>query len=67
MGGSPALEVLRNAPVIGVDPFDDAGATQGFEPAHMGFDKALGITTRTKPFETSLFEMPARSIDSALH
>src|SRR3546814_9581270 len=65
-GGGAALEVLGDAPLIGVDPLDDPGAAQRLQPAHMGIDEALIIAARNAALKLRLFQMTARSIDAIL-
>src|SRR6266481_4584503 len=36
ISGGPALKILWETPMVGVDPLDDPSPTQRFEPANMG-------------------------------
>src|SRR5713101_9115560 len=44
IGRSPALKILRETPMVGVDPLDDPSPTQRLEPADMGVDEAVMVT-----------------------
>src|SRR3546814_2445346 len=61
IGGGAALEILGDAPLIGVDPLDDPGAAQRLQPAHMGIDEALIIAARNAALKLRLFQMTART------
>ena len=49
VGDGAALELLRDAPLVGVDPLGDPGAVQRLQAAHMGIDIALVAAARTRP------------------
>src|SRR5882672_10816753 len=44
IGRGPALKILRETPMVGVDPLDDPSPTQRFKPADMGVDEAVMVT-----------------------
>ena len=49
--GGALLEIIGDDPVVGVNPLDDTGAPQGFQPAHMRLDIAIVIVIRARePF-----------------
>src|SRR5690606_8665520 len=66
IGGGAALEVVGDAPLVGVDPLGDAGAAERLQPAHMGIDITLIVAARNAALELRLFEMATRPIDAAL-
>ena len=41
MGSGTASQIVRDTPLIRIDPLDDPGATQCLQPAHMGFGAGL--------------------------
>lgn len=66
IGGSTALEVIGNAPLVSVDPFSNASAAQRLQSSDMGIDIALVITAKYTSLELRLFEVAARSVDTIL-
>src|SRR5216684_3496943 len=66
IGGGPALKILRETPMVGVDPLDDPSPTQGLEPANMGVDEAVMVTAGNAAVEPGLLQMAARPIDALL-
>src|SRR5713101_5971336 len=66
IGGDPALKILRETPMVGVDPLDDPGPAQHLEPADMGVDEAVIVAAGNAAVEPRLLQMAARPIDVLL-
>src|SRR5882672_6524939 len=66
IGRGPALKILRETPMVGVDPLDDPSPTQRLEPADMGVDEAVMVTAGNAALEPGLLQMAARPIDAIL-
>src|SRR5229473_222881 len=66
IGRGPALKILRETPMVGVDPLDDPGPAQRLEPADMGVDEAVMVATGNAALEPGLLQMAARPIDAVL-
>src|SRR5712664_2779519 len=66
IGGGPALKILRETPMVGVDPLDDPSPTQRLEPANMGVDEAVMVAAGNAAVEPGLLQMAARPIDPLL-
>src|SRR6267378_5333890 len=66
ISGGPALKILWETPMVGVDPLDDPSPTQRFEPANMGVDEAVMVTAGNAAVEPRLLQMAARPIDAVL-
>src|SRR5258705_4457686 len=64
--GGPALKILRETPVVGVDPLDDPSPTQRLEPADIGVDEAVIVAAGNAAVEPRLLQMAARPIDALL-
>src|SRR5216683_7178460 len=59
MDGGPALKILRETPMVGVDPLDDPGPAQRLEPADMGVDEAVMVAAGNAAVESGLLHMAA--------
>src|SRR6266581_3660138 len=66
ISGGPALKILWETPMVGVDPLDDPSPTQRFEPANMGVDEAVMVAAGNAAVEPRLLQMAARPIDALL-
>src|SRR5712664_3778709 len=66
IGRGLALKILRETPVVGVDPLDDPSPTQRLEPADMGVDEAVMVAAGNAAVESGLLQMAARQIDAVL-
>src|SRR6266481_2538279 len=66
IGRGPVLKILRETPMVGVDPLDDPSPTQRLEPANMGVDEAVMVTAGNAAVEPGLLQMAARPIDAIL-
>src|SRR6266481_1402097 len=66
MGGGPALKILWETPMVGIDPLDDPSPTQRLEPTDMGVDEAVMVAAGNAAVEPGLLQMPARPIDPLL-
>src|SRR5882724_6808319 len=64
--GGPALKILRETPMVGVDPLDDPSPAQRLEPADMGVDEAVMVAAGNAALEPGLLQMAARPIDALL-
>src|SRR6266700_1657458 len=66
IGRGLALKILRETPMVGVDPLDDPSPTQRLEPADMGVDEAVMVAAGNAAVEPRLLQMAARPIDALL-
>src|SRR5713101_4440315 len=66
IGRGPALKILRETPMVGVDPLDDPGPAQRLEPADMGVDEAVMVAAGNAAIEPRLLQMAARPIEAIL-
>src|SRR5713101_2626948 len=66
ISGGPALKILWETPMVGVDPLDDPSPTQRFEPANMGVDEAVMVAAGNAAVEPGLLQMAARPIEAVL-
>src|SRR6266480_5809644 len=66
IGGGPALKILRETPMVGVDPLDDPSPAQRLQPADMGVDEAVMVAAGNAALEPGLLQMAARPIDAVL-
>src|SRR5882757_8600145 len=64
IGRGPALKILRETPMVGVDPLDDPSPSQRFKPADMGVDEAVIVAAENAAVEPGLVQMAARPIDA---
>src|SRR5690606_14764357 len=66
IGRGTVLEILRDAPLVRVDPLDDPCTTQRLQPPDMGIHIALIITARHTARELRLFEMTTWPVNAVL-
>src|SRR5712664_2807802 len=66
ISGGPALKILWETPIVGVDPLNDPSPTQRLEPANMGVDEAVIVAAGNAAVEPRLLQMAARPIDALL-
>ena len=66
MAGSALLEILGEDPIVGINALDDAGAPQGFQPAHMRLNVAAIVVIRHADRLSRLCEMLARVIEAEI-
>src|SRR5712664_667574 len=66
ISGGPALKILWETPIVGVDPLNDPSPTQRLEPANMGVDEAVIVAAGNAAVEPRLLQMAARPIEAVL-
>ena len=66
MGGGLGLEVLRDAPLVGIDALDDAGAAQRLQPTNMSVHEPVIVAAGHAAIEARLLQMAARPVDAVL-
>jgi hypothetical protein len=61
----PALDdVLRDLPMIGIDPLDKAGPAQRLQSADMGADEGFGVLALAFEVVMDTLQVPARPVDA---
>ena len=62
----PALKILRETPMVGINSLDDPSSAQRLEPANVRLDEAVMVAAGNAALEPGLLQMAARSIDTLL-
>src|SRR6516165_8231775 len=62
----PALKILRETPMVGVNSLDDPSSAQRLEPPNVSLDKAVMVAAGNAALEPGLLQMAARPIDTLL-
>lgn len=57
-------EVLGYLPAVGIDPLDDTGSPQRFQPAHIRADESIGIAIEALDARPCCVEVLARPVDA---